>query len=160
MGRLAPQGARGTAEYLEREDHRLSMQLRNFTLEDYEAVIDLWHNTDIHIGPSESREGLAHKLERDADLFLVADDNGQIIGAVEGAYDGRRGWVYHLAVSPPYQKQGIGRQLLTELETRLKARGCLKLNLLIYADNADVQQFYQRLDFQRDNIIFMGKRLR
>ena len=74
-----------------------------------------------------------------------------------GAYDGRRGWVNHLAVSTQYKGQGIGTRLLVEMERRLQEKGCVKVNLLIKPTNATVQDFYQRLGYQRDELIFMEK---
>ena len=105
-------------------------------MEEYDRVIALWVAAGLQISRSDSRAALEHKLERDADLFLVAEDDetGALIGAVLGAYDGRRGWINHLAIAPSGQGRGLGRQLLDELEQRLRAKGCAKVNLLIKPD--------------------------
>jgi ribosomal protein S18 acetylase RimI-like enzyme len=132
-------------------------QLDLFCMTDYEQVIALWHRAGLKVGPSDSPDGIAQKLERDADLFLVARDGECIVGAVMGCYDGRRGWAYHLAVDPDYQGQGVGATLMQELEKRLRARGCIKVNLLVARSNASVQRFYQRLGFESDDVIFMQK---
>jgi ribosomal protein S18 acetylase RimI-like enzyme len=65
--------------------------------EDYPAVIDLWQNAGpgIHLRRSDQPEDIERKLERDPDLFLVAEVGGQIVGAVLGGFDGRRGFMYH-----------------------------------------------------------------
>jgi hypothetical protein len=47
--------------------------------------------------------------------------------------------------------------LVAELEARLRARGCAKLNLLIEPDNAGVVRFYERIGFCPDELIFMEK---
>jgi ribosomal protein S18 acetylase RimI-like enzyme len=78
-----------------------SMRLREFELErDYPAVIALWQaaGPGIHVSLSDSLAEIAKKLERDPDLFLVAEQDDRIVGAVLGGFDGRRGLVYHLAV--------------------------------------------------------------
>lgn len=131
--------------------------LRTFDLNDYERVVALWEESGLQVGPSDSREGLAHKLERDADLFLVAEDGGAIVGAVLGSYDGRRGWINHLAVAESQRGQGLGRRLVAEVERRLRGRGCRKVNLLIESGNARVQGFYEALGYTRDGLIFMEK---
>ncbi len=46
---------------------------------------------------------------------------------------------------------------MQELEHRLQEKGCAKVNLLIEPANASVQAFYQRLGYQRDELIFMEK---
>jgi ribosomal protein S18 acetylase RimI-like enzyme len=132
-------------------------QLRTFSMTDYEEVLALWHKTGLRVGPTDSREGITKKIAREGDLFVVAEIDKQVIGAVMGCYDGRRGWANHVAVDPAYQGRGIGTALLTELEKRLRAYGCAKLNLMIARHNASVQVFYEKLGFDTDDVIFMQK---
>lgn len=136
------------------------MQIRTFTLSDYETVIDLWLRAGLQLSRSDSREGISRKLERDAELFLVGESDGRIIAAVMGCYDGRRAWVNHLAVDPDYQGQQAGGEMMAELERRLKRLGCEKINLHIAKDNERVQGFYEKLGFNRDELIFMEKWIR
>ncbi|HTK06998.1 MAG TPA: GNAT family acetyltransferase [Ktedonobacteraceae bacterium] len=133
------------------------MQVRNFQIEDYDEVVALWVQAGLELSRSDTRTGLAQKLERDADLFLVAVEENVIVGVVMGTYDGRRGWVNHLAVAVHYKGKGLGTQLMQEMEQRLHEKGCSKVNLLIEPTNAAVQDFYQRLGYQRDELIFMEK---
>ena len=134
--------------------------IRQFDLaRDYDAVISLWRSAGpgVHIGVSDTRQEIARKLERDPDLFLVAEEAGQIVGTVIGGFDGRRGMVYHLAVAARHRGNGIGTALMNELESRLKAKGCLKYYLQITSDNVDVVNFYEQLGWQRSPHIFMSK---
>jgi len=143
------------------------MNIRPFTLDDYEAVLDLWRRAGdgIHLRRSDQRAEIAKKLAHDPDLALVAvDDSGgeeKFLGAVMGGYDGRRGLVYHLAVDPAYRHRGIGRALMAELERRLRARGCLKCYLLLVRGNAAAEEFYRRQGWEdmSDNIMLIGKEL-
>jgi ribosomal protein S18 acetylase RimI-like enzyme len=134
--------------------------IREFSLaRDYDAVIALWHKAGpgVHIGASDTRDEIAKKLTRDPDLFLVAEEAGQIVGAVIGGFDGRRGMVYHLAVAAGHRGNGLGTTLMNELESRFKAKGCLKYYLQITSDNVDVVNFYEQLGWQRSPHIFMSK---
>ncbi len=133
------------------------MEIRTFQLEDYDQVVALWAQAGLRLSPSDSREAIRHKLERDADLFLVAVEDTAIVGVVLGTYDGRRGWINHLAVAAPQQHQKLGTRLMQEVEYRLRQKGCAKVNLHILPTNAAVQPFYQRLGYQRDEMIFMEK---
>jgi ribosomal protein S18 acetylase RimI-like enzyme len=135
------------------------IRLREFTLDDYDVVYALWQDSAPGIGLSRSdtRAEIAKKLQRDPDLFLVAEDDGKIIGTVIGGYDGRRGIIYHLAVAREYRGNGIGKRLMAEVEQRLAAKGCLKAYLLVTRANTDVIEFYQRLGWETMDVTLMGK---
>ena len=137
------------------------MQVRSFQWEDLEAVLDLWRSSGpgIHLGRSDSPEELRKKLEHDPDLFLVAEEGGHVLGAVMGGFDGRRGIVYHLAVHPPARHQGLGTALMSELEGRLRAKGCLKYYLLVTPDNVEAVEFYRRLGWSVMDMTLMGKEI-
>lgn len=107
----------------------------------------------------DDQDGLTAQMERGPELFLVAEEDSRIVGAVLGRFDGRRGWVNHLAVAPDRQGQGLGSALMKELDLRLQAAGCQKVNLLIEPTNVQVQGFYERLGYARDDLIFMEKLL-
>ena len=73
---------------------------------------------------SDTPAEIEKKLTRDPDLFLVAEHDNKIIGTVIGGFDGRRGLLYHLAVDGSFRGQGIGTLLLSEVESRLRLKGC------------------------------------
>jgi ribosomal protein S18 acetylase RimI-like enzyme len=82
------------------------------------------------------------------------------VGAVLGRFDGRRGWVNHLAVDPRARSNGIGSTLMRELERRLRAKGCQKVNLHVVRTNRQVCVFYEELGYEHSDLLFMGKWLR
>ncbi len=123
-----------------------SINIREFSFtNDYDSILKLWQDieTGIKVGYSDTPEEIQKKLERDPDLFLVAETNNEVIGSVIGAFDGRRGMIYHLAVHNKFRGQGIGAMLLTEVEMRLQAKGCLKCLMHVLNDNTEAIQFYQ-----------------
>ena len=126
------------------------MLLREFTLDDYEAVCALWEQypEELGIGRSDSREEIAKKMERDPDLFLIAEENGEIIGTVIGGFDGRRGLIYHLAVDRASRGKGFGRDLMSEVERRLAAKGCIRAYLLVKPANREVVDFYKSIGWE------------
>ncbi|GIW33489.1 GNAT family acetyltransferase [Meiothermus sp.] len=133
------------------------MPIREFRMADYSSVMALWQDAGLELNPSDSFEGLQKKLERDPDLFLVVEEDGQILGALLAGYDGRRGWLYHMAIHPFGQGQGWGKRMMEELEARLRAKGCQKLNLLVEPSYSGAQDFFERLGYRRDELIFMEK---
>ena len=138
------------------------MQIREFNVEgDYDIVRTLWREagSGIQLSLSDEQEEIRKKLNRDPDLFLVAEEGKLIVGAVLGGFDGRRGMVYHLAVQPEYRERGIGRALMEELEHRLRAKGCLKYYLLVTKDNQEALAFYRQMGCEEMELLVMGKKL-
>jgi len=140
-----------------------NIRLRQFVPEDYEAVVAFWHSIEhgLGLGMSDTREEIAKKYQRDPDLFVLAEDDGRIVGTVIGGFDGRRGMIYHLAAAHAYRGQGLGKRLMAEVETLLKAKGCRKCYLLVRKDNHDVVSFYEQLGWSdmSQNVTMMGKEL-
>lgn len=138
------------------------MHIRTFNFpDDYEAVYDLWVNagSGIHLRRSDEPGEIAKKLQRDSDLFLVAEVEGKIEGSVTGGFDGRRGMMYHLAVTESHRRQGIGTALVDELERRLIDKGCIRYYLLMDFDNTEVLRFYRAHGWQKMDLLALAKDL-
>lgn len=133
------------------------MNFRPFNLKDYYCVVNLWKKAGLILSPSDQISGIIKKLKQDPELFFVAEEDAQIIGVVMGSYDGRRGWINHLAVDPDFQGRKIGQQIIQELERLFKTKGCDKVNLLIEPTNENVQLFYEKQGYKKDELIFMEK---
>ncbi len=129
--------------------------------EDYAAVAQLWQNAGpgVHLGRSDTPQEIQKKLQRDPDLFLVAEVDGQVVGSVIGGFDGRRGLIYHLAVAPEHRQQGLGTALMDEVERRLKAKGCLRAYLLVTRDNLDALDFYTHRGWEVMQLYILAKDL-
>jgi ribosomal protein S18 acetylase RimI-like enzyme len=111
------------------------------------------------VGRSDTLAEIAKKVQRDPDLFLVAETGGKLIGSVIGGFDGRRGMIYHLAVAEEYRQQGLGAALMDEVERRLKAKGCVKSYLLVVDGNEAAARFYKKLGWQEMDVTILGKEL-
>jgi ribosomal protein S18 acetylase RimI-like enzyme len=139
------------------------IKLREFCFpDDYSVVRHLWENAGdgIQLRLSDMPEEIQKKLERDPDLFLVAELNEKIVGSVIGGFDGRRGLIYHLAVDPNQREHGIGNLLMTEVEERLREKGCVKSYLLVTIKNEHAMHFYDKRGWSRmDTVYIYGKDL-
>jgi ribosomal protein S18 acetylase RimI-like enzyme len=136
----------------------LVIRIRDFRMNDYDTVLQLWKVAGLIIRPGDEREGIELKLQRDPDLFLIAEDGDEILGVVIGAWDGRRGWINHLAIRPDQQRKGIGMLLIRELEKRLTRKGARKVNAQIYRSNAGSLSFFKAIGYEVHNdLIMMGK---
>ena len=104
------------------------MHIRPFQQEDEDSVVQLWTECGLVVPWNDPHRDIERKLKLQADMFLVACADSQIVGTAMAGYDGHRGWVNYLAVHPQHQRAGIGRRLMAEAESRLRAEGCPKIN--------------------------------
>jgi ribosomal protein S18 acetylase RimI-like enzyme len=136
------------------------MEIRLYSDSDEAEVAALWQEVLPDSAPHNEPHGsIRRKLAVERDLFFVADEDGRVVGTVMGGYDGHRGWIYSVAVSPRYRGRGIGSALVRRVEAGLAGKGCLKVNLQVISSNAGVVAFYQKLGFQVEERISLGKRL-
>ena len=122
-----------------------------FTMDDFAVVHVLWQRSDLWMRPSDGPEQVQLKMTRDPDLFLVARDaDGAVLGTVMGGWDGRRAYVYHLAVLPERRRRGVADLLMDELERRFRAKGALKAKLQILVDNDGSRAFFAQRGYLRE----------
>lgn len=138
----------------------LEIEIRPFTMADYDAVSQLWEICHIHPGPQDRLDEVKKKLQQDPELFLVAEANSIVMGTVMGAWDGRNGWIYNHAVDPRRRRLRLGSRLLGELEQRLRAKGAIRIRLLVEEGNFDGQSFYEVNDYKEVEEIVMSKWLK
>jgi ribosomal protein S18 acetylase RimI-like enzyme len=133
-------------------------QILPMTLDDYYEVLALWQNSEgIGLSSADSREGIARFLERNPGLAFVARDPGGLAGAVMVGDDGRRGYLYHLAVSPRCRRQGIGRALVERCLEGLRRRGIEKCHIFVYHENREGRAFWEQAGFEpRPDLIIMS----
>jgi len=150
-----------TAPPANREKPRMAtaFSISEMQPEDYEEVYALWQQSE-HIGltPSDSQPAVHAFLARNPALSLVARQGPHIIGAVLCGHDGRRGYLYHLAIAREHRKQGIGRAIVEACLTRLASVGILKATLFVYRANESAQQFWRRLGCKdRTDLVVLQK---
>ena len=122
---------------------RDDISIAEFSMDDYAVVHVLWQRGDLWMRPSDGPEATLLKLTRDPELFLVArTGDGRVVGTVMGGWDGRRAYVYHLAVAPERRRQGIADALMDELEERFRALGAVKAKLQILVENETSKAFF------------------
>jgi GNAT superfamily N-acetyltransferase len=129
--------------------------IRVATIRDTAELIDLWRSAGLRFHPDLVERELTAMLPDG--LVLVDEEAGELAGTVFGTYDSTRGWIHRLATRPDHRGRGIASALLAELERRLRAVGCPKVNLLIEPGHAAVASFYARLGYRPDELLFMEK---
>lgn len=135
------------------------LTIRPYQPTDEASVVDLWHQCELVVPWNDPRLDIQRKQQVQPELFLVAETDGQVVATVMAGYEGHRGWLNYLAVHPHYQRQGMGQHMVETAIAKLAQLGCPKVNLQIRASNEKIVQFYDRLGFNIDPVISMGKRL-
>jgi ribosomal protein S18 acetylase RimI-like enzyme len=137
----------------------MKMEVRPFDPSDEAAVVQLWRDCGLVVPWNDPCKDVQRKLKVQPEMFLVGCSDEQVIATVMAGYDGHRGWINYLAVHPEHQRTGIGRRMMEEAESRLRATGCPKINLQVRSSNAAVIEFYKTIGFKLDDVVSFGKRL-
>ena len=135
------------------------MQIRPYQLDDEAQVIALWSRCGLLRPWNDPRKDIERKLAVRPDLFLVGMIENDLVASVMAGYEGHRGWINYLAVCPQHRGKGFGRAIMQAAERRLSESGCPKINLQVRGDNRQAIEFYQRIGFQVDDVVSLGKRL-
>jgi ribosomal protein S18 acetylase RimI-like enzyme len=135
------------------------LSIRPFRPGDERAVIRLWVECGLVVPHNDPSKDIARKCRTRPAEFLVAELDREIVATCMVGYDGHRGWINYLAVSPALRRRGIATRLMDEAERILRDAGCPKINLQVRSTNTAVIGFYASLGFREDAVVSMGKRL-
>jgi ribosomal protein S18 acetylase RimI-like enzyme len=165
-------------------DGSTTVEIREGTRADVDAVVDLWvdlaadqrrHGSHLRAGANRTavRETIARRVVRDELLVAIGtaisetddgDDGdgdatplGFVMFSIErGVYeqDLTRGIIDAVFVRPANRDFGIGSRLLDAAETRLSNRGVDVVALEALADNDDARRFYRERGYDPCRIEF------
>lgn len=138
------------------------MDIRVMTIEDYDRVYALWLScrgmglNDL----DDSREGIQRFLDRNPETCFVSEENGEIVGVIIAGNDGRRGYIYHTAVSPMHRRNGIAAALVGRALEALKSCGINKVALVVFDRNEVGNAFWEKQGFtQRNDLVYRNAAL-
>ncbi len=136
------------------------MKITKMTIKDYDEVFSLWKNTEgmgLH-SDTDSKKGIARYLKRNPGMSFVARDNGKIVGTVLCGQDGRRGYLFHLAVDKACRKKGVGKAIVNRALSKLASIGITKCLIFVFAKNRTGRKFWKHTGWtHRPDIIMMAK---
>ena len=124
---------------------------------DVAAVIALWQRCGLTRPWNDPAADIALARQGSNAAVLLGRDGDAVVASVLVGHDGHRGWVHYVAVDPQHRKKGLGRAIMTAAEEWLRARGILKLQLMVRPDNIQVQAFYETLDYDEQERIVYAK---
>jgi ribosomal protein S18 acetylase RimI-like enzyme len=134
-------------------------QIRQYEPTDEAAVVQLWKDCGLVVPWNDPHRDVRRKQSVQPELFLVCEVSGEIVASVMAGYDGHRGWLHYVGVHPSSRRLGIGRALLDEVEIRLRAMGCPKINLQVRTENREAMAFYRAVGYVEDEVLSFGRRL-
>jgi ribosomal protein S18 acetylase RimI-like enzyme len=102
---------------------------------------------------------IERKCRVNPEWFLVGELDGQVVATCMVGYEGHRGWINYLAVSPDKRRNGVATRLMQRAEEILSRAGCPKINLQVRESNREIIAFYEHRGYANDRVISLGKRL-
>jgi len=122
------------------------MHIRTFEPKDCDRIVEILKANQQYGHPEiEGPEAMRRVAECKAAEFLVAEDQGQVVGMIRGVFDGSRAIIYIASVHPNYQRRGIGRALVHAVARKFKERGAASLAVVIPGEVG----FWSKLRFRQ-----------
>ncbi|HRE07846.1 MAG TPA: GNAT family N-acetyltransferase [Opitutaceae bacterium] len=113
------------------------------TVADLPAARELWAAAEgVELAEGDSVSELSAYLDRNPHLSQIAELDGRVVGAVLAGHDGRRGFLYHLAVDHERRGSGLGTALVDRALAALKAAGVVRVLILVARDNPSGRRFW------------------
>ena len=137
----------------------VTLHIRPYQPQDQEAVVGLWTTCGLVAPHNDPWRDIERKCRVNPEWFLVGVLDGILVASCMAGYEGHRGWINYLAVSPDCRRKGIATQIMQRAEMLLLTAGCPKINLQVRETNQAVIAFYESLGYANDRVISMGKRL-
>lgn len=138
------------------------MTYRQFLPSDYDAAYALWSAAEgIGLSEADTRANIERFLGHNPGLSFVAEEDGALAGAVLCGFDGRRGYLHHLAVAAGFRRRGVGRGLAERSLAALARRGVRKCHIFVIAGNEEGKRFWLRTGWEeRTTLIIMSHDVR
>jgi ribosomal protein S18 acetylase RimI-like enzyme len=124
---------------------------------DISEVIALWQRCGSTRPWNDPAADIALARKDTNSTVLLARDGGALVASVLVGHDGHRGWVYYVTVDPDHRFKGYGRAIMDAAEAWLRAKGILKLQLMVRKDNAKVHAFYRSIGYYNQETVTFAK---
>jgi ribosomal protein S18 acetylase RimI-like enzyme len=121
----------------------MTIEIRAAEPSDSAAVLALWLEAETHPTTTDDPESVHQLLAHDPGSLLVAESDGTLVGSIIAGWDGWRGSIYRLAVSPSARRRGVAGALVREAERRLQALGARRLQAIVLSDDPRAIAFWR-----------------
>lgn len=121
--------------------------------------MELWaQGRSEHASTADRLEDVERLITDYPAALLVAERDGEIVGALIAGWDGWRGNMYRLAVSEGHRRQGIGIALVRAGEDYLQSCGVRRVTALVAFEDKAAGAFWESAGYPQDHEI--GRRVR
>jgi len=132
--------------------------IRELRTADGNELRALWESVGFRSLGDDDRS-LARLARRNPGLALVASEAGRIVGSALGAWDGRRGWIYHVATAESHRRRGVASKLVERVEAALADLGCPKINVIVRDESDGGRAFWKARGYAVHDATQFGKEL-
>ena len=133
------------------------MVVLELTAEDAVSATALWAENGLTRPWNDPVADFLRALEGATSAVLGIKQNGELIGTVMVGNDGRRGWVYYLAIDTAHQRVGIGSELMRDAEEWLRGKGAVKVQLMVRSDNDAALEFYNHVGYETNDVKVLSR---
>ena len=137
----------------------MTFRVVRYRTEYVDAVVELWRKCNLVVPRNDPVKDIERKMSFQPHLFFIGLLDGKVMGSIMVGYEGHRGWINYLAITPESQRHGYGRRLVQKAIDELKKMGCQKINLQVRKGNFKVIDFYKNMGFKEDAVVSLGMRL-
>lgn len=136
----------------------MDYQILEMMMDDYDEALQLWQQTPgMGLSTADEQSAIAKFLSRNPGLCFVARMGDALVGTALCGHDGRRGYVYHVAVAEAQRSQGIAKVLVDHCLDGLRQQGIEKAHLMVYETNLGGIVFWHKLGwYRRDELALMS----
>lgn len=128
----------------------MTIEFRPLQPEHFADADALWEFTrGVVLREDDDLESFRQFLKRNPDCCYGAwQGSDLLVGAIMAGHDGRRGYLYHLAVKSGYRRQGIGRKLIETSLAALHTQGINKVHVFVKRHNMTASIFWKNLSWK------------
>ena len=109
-------------------------------------MYELWDQSlGVGLSAADERPSISRFLDRNPGLSFGIREDGRLVGTLLAGHDGRRGYLYHLAIDPAYRRKGFGRALVAAAIDALRVEGIEKCHLFMFKKNRLGRSFWQAM---------------
>jgi putative acetyltransferase len=133
------------------------VDVRELQESDIDSALRLWAAVEgLGSGPGDANADVSRFIERNPGLSVVATHGREVVGALLCGHDGRRGFIYRLAVAGPYRRKNLASRMVRRCLVELAARGVPRCMVFVLDENDAASRFWESIGgrLRRDLRVF------
>ena len=136
----------------------MNIQIKKIKIDMYNELFNLWKKMEgMGLSSADNKKSIKKYLDRNPGFSFAAFKDDKLVGSILAGHDGRRGYLYHLAVHTGFRRKGIAKNLLNQSIKKLKKTGIEKCHIFIFKNNESGRKFWDSVGWKfREDIDVMS----